>query len=306
MDSDTNWTETKTRIIVRSTYSLLRDTITAWRRDKAQRMAAALAFYTAFSLAPLVVIVTAIAGFVFSKQTVQNRILQQIQDWMGDKGAEAVDGMIGGMTRPSSGIFATIVSVLILLAGASRLFAQLQSALDSIWKVKPKPGQGIKNWLLRRLISFVMVLGTGFLLLVTLVASAALSTILGHFQQWVPGLDVVWLAVHFVSAYILTAVVFAAVFKFLPGTRVWWKDVWIGALLTAVLFTIGKYLLGLYLSWGIFSSVYGAAGSIVVILFWVYYSAQIMLLGAEFSHSYAVCYGSKRIPERRSDSTPAP
>jgi membrane protein len=294
MSAEDETTKSRTTLIATTSLSLMREAVTSWRRDKAQRMAAALAFYTAFSLAPLLVIVIAIAGFVFSRQAVQDRIFDQVNDWMGVKGVEAVQGMMGGMTRPSSGILATVISVLILLFGASRLFAQLQSALDSIWKVPPRPGLGVVKWFRKRLVSFLMVLATGFVLLLTLLASAALSTVLGHFRQWVPGLDVVWLVVHFLSAFVLTAAVFAAVFKFMPSTKIRWGDVWIGALLTAVLFSIGKYLLGLYLSWGIFGSVYGAAGSIVVILFWVYYSAQILLLGAEFSHAWAVRYGSKK------------
>ncbi|MHC5080261.1 MAG: YihY/virulence factor BrkB family protein [Planctomycetota bacterium] len=283
----------------RAVLQLLKETVVSWHRDRATRMAAALAFYTVFSLAPLLVIAIAIAGFVFTREAVQQRIEGQVQDFVGAKGAEVVREMIAQAGRPSSGIVATLISIFILLFGATRFFAQLQSAMDTIWKVQPKPGLGLKATLYKRFISICMVLGTGLLVLGFLLLTAALSTVLRYVQAWLGGLDAAVFVLNLLAGFIVTASVFAVIFKVLPATRVKWGDVWVGALGTTLLFSIGRYLLGLYLGWGIFHSVYGAAGSIVIILFWVYYSAQILLLGAEFTHAWAKTYGSRKPPPEK-------
>jgi membrane protein len=268
------------------------EAVTQWRRDRAQRMAAALAFYTAFSLAPLLIIAVAMAGFFFREETARSHILDQVRDFAGPRGAEAVQEMMMGASRPSSGVLATILSVGLLLFGAARIFAQLQSAMDSIWKVPPRPSLDVRSWVRKRLVSVSMVLAMGTALLLSLLAAAALSTALTFFRDRLPGIEAVWVGVNFITAFLVTSAFFAALFKILPAVKVAWKDVWMAALGTTVLFVVGRALLGLYLSWGLFHSVYGAAGSIVVILLWVYYSAQILLLGAEFAHVYAVRYGS--------------
>lgn len=278
-------------------FKLLKDTVTEWSEDKVPLWAAALAYYTIFSLAPLLLIAIAIAGVVFGEDAARGEIVGQIQNLVGKQGAEAIQSMIQNAHRPGSGgTIATIVGVVTLLFGASGVFGQLQDALNSIWGVKPKPGRGIASFLQTRFLSFAMVLVIGFLLLVSLVLSAALAAIAAFFSHFLPELVIFGQLLNFVVSFGFITLLFAAIYKFLPDVNVAWKDLWVGAATTSLLFNIGKFLIGLYLGSSGASSTYGAAGSLVVLLLWVFYSAQIILFGAEFTQVFAKYRGSEITP----------
>lgn len=278
---------------------LLKETFSEWSKDKASRLAAALAYYTTFSLAPLLIIVIAIAGAVFGEEAARGEIVGQIQGLVGRDGAEFIETAIENANKPTTGRFASIVSVVVLLFGASGVFAELQDALNTVWEVQAKPERGLINVIRNRFLSFTMVLGVGFLLLVSLVTSAALAATVNFFGHLLPpGLDFVWQLVNFIFAFIVSTVLFGLIYKVLPDVKIGWSDVWIGAALTSVLFSIGRYLLGQYLGNSSFGSTYGAAGSLVVVLAWVYYAAQILFFGAEFTQVYARKYGSQIVPDR--------
>jgi membrane protein len=275
---------------------LLKQTFSDWNEDKAPRLAAALAYYTAFSLAPLLVIAIAIAGLVFGEEAARGQIVGQISGLVGPQGGEAIESMIAGASRQDSGIVATVIGLATLLFGAAGLFGQLKDAMNTVWEVQPKPGQGFMATVKQNFFSFTMVLGTGFLLLVSLVLSAVLSGVTGYFQNALPGADWLWQVVNFLVGFAVTTLVFALIYKVIPDVEIAWGDVWIGAAATAALFSIGRFALGWYLGQGSFSSSYGAAASLVVVLLWVYYSAQILFLGAEFTQVYARRYGSRIQP----------
>jgi membrane protein len=275
---------------------VLKETWSDWNEDKAPRLAAALAYYTAFSLAPLLVIAIAIAGLVFGQEAARGQVSSQIQGLLGPEGAEAVETMIAGSSKQSSGILAAVIGFATLLFGASGLFGQLKDAMNTIWEVQPKPGQGIMATIKQNFFSFTMVLGTGFLLLVSLLLSAVLAGLVGFFQNALPGADWLWLVVNFLVGFAVTTGVFALIFKFVPDAKIAWGDVWIGAAVTSLLFSIGRFALGWYLGNGSFSSSYGAAASLVIVLLWVYYTAQILFFGAEFTQVYARRYGSRIEP----------
>jgi membrane protein len=275
---------------------LLKETFNDWNEDKAPRLAAALAYYTAFSLAPLLVIAIAIAGLIFGQEAARGQIVGQISGLVGQDGGEAIETMIAGASKPAEGILASIIGVATLLFGAIGLFGQLKDAMNTIWEVQPKPGQGFMATVKQNLFSFTMVLGTAFLLLVSLVISALLAGVTGYFGDALPGIDWLWQALNFVVGLAVTTLIFALIFKVLPDVEIAWGDVWIGAAATAALFAVGRLALGWYLGQGSFSSSYGAAASLVVVLLWVYYSAQILFLGAEFTQVYARRHGSRIAP----------
>ena len=269
-------------------FKLIKETVAEWNEDNVPLFAAALAYYTMFSLAPLLLIAIAIAGFFFGEEAARGEIIGQIQGLVGREGAEAIQAMIQNANRPGSGgVIATITGVIILLFGASGVFGQLQVALNTIWEVKPKPGNGIKSFFQSRFLSFAMVLVIGFLLLVSLVISAVLAAISSYFGSLVPGFIVISQIANFVISFGVVTVLIAAIYKFLPDVNIPWENLWIGAGVTALLFNLGKFLLGLYLGSSGVSSAYGAAGSLVVLLIWVFYSAQILLFGAEFTQVYS-------------------
>lgn len=266
--------------------ALLRNTFNAWRERKATRLAAALAFYTVFSVAPLLIVVIAIAGLVFGREAAQGQIVSQISGLVGREGAEIIQTIVENAREPSASILATIIGLVTLLLGAAGVFGQLQDALNTIWDVRPRPRRGIFSLLRDRFASFAMVAGTGFLLLVSLIARAGVAALGTRMGSWLPIPPVVLEAVNFgVSLFVIT-VLFATIYKLLPETRVEWRDVWVGALITSLFFAAGKFLIGLYLGRSTIASAYGAA--LVVILLWVYYSAQIMLFGAAFTRQYAL------------------
>jgi membrane protein len=280
-------------------WSLLKDTYTEWSEDKASRLAASLAYYTAFSIAPLVILTIAIAGFFFGEEAVSGQLNAQLTGTLGQQGADAVTGMVAAANQQeAAGIVATIIGIATLLFGASGVFVGLQDALNTIWGVAPRPDLGIWTTIRQRFLSFGMILVIGFVLLVSLVVSAALGAVTGAVDQAIssPLLGYVWSAVNFVVSFGVITLLFALIYKVLPDATVAWGDVWIGAGVTALLFTIGKALLSLYLGNAAVASSYGAAGSLIVLLLWVYYSAQILFFGAEFTQVYAKRFGSQIKP----------
>jgi membrane protein len=279
-------------------WQLLKQTFDEWNEDKASRLAAALAYYTIFSLAPLLVIVIAIAGFVFGQEAARGEIVAQIQGLVGRSGAEVIETAIQNANQPTTGGIASVISIGALLFGAIGVFAQLQDALNTIWEVQPKPGRPVKGFIRRNFSAFSMVLGIGFLLLVSLVLSAVLAGVSTYFSNLLPGFGFIWQIVNFVVGFVVTTFLFAMIFKFLPNVEITWGDVWIGAVITSLLFSVGRFLLGTYLGNAGFGSTYGAAGSLIIILAWVYYAAQILFFGAEFTHVYARKYGSQIVPDK--------
>lgn len=276
---------------------LIKETFAEWSEDKAARLAASLAYYTVFSIPPLLIITLAIAGQVFDAEQAQDRLVGQIIGLVGADGARAIEDMIENADKPGESIPATIISVVILLFGASGVFGQLQEALNTIWEVAPKPGRGILGTITDRFFSFTMVLGIAFLLLVSLIVSAGLAALDEFVVGLLPGMELVMQIVSLLISFGVTAVLFALIFKIVPDVEVAWRDVWIGAPVTAALFEIGKFAIGYYLGNSAPASTFGAAGSLVVILLWVYYSAQILFLGAEFTQVYANKYGSRIVAD---------
>jgi membrane protein len=282
-----------------SIIKLLKETVKEWNEDRVPLWAAALAYYTVFSLAPLLIIAIAIAGAIFGEDAARGQLDNQIQGLLGAQGAAAVQTMLQNTQKPNSGgTITTIFGVITLLFGASGVFGQLQDALNTIWQVKPKPGRALKGFLQSRFLSFASVLVIGFLLLVSLVLSAVLSGVTAFLGRWIGEIAIVGQVINFAISFGVITLLIAAIYKFLPDVEVPWKDLWVGAAATALLFNIGKFLIGLYLGGGGVSSTYGAAGSLVVILIWVFYSAQIILFGAEFTQVYAKHRGSGIRPNK--------
>ncbi|MDB5048969.1 MAG: YihY/virulence factor BrkB family protein [Fibrobacteres bacterium] len=277
-------------------FSLVKDAAAQWGNDKASRLAAALSYYTLFSIAPLLIIAISVAGLAFGREAASNQIFQQIRGLVGDSGAQAIQTMVQSASQKGSGIVGTLVGLATLLLGASGAFGQLQEALNTIWEVKPKPGQGVKGFLRSRFLSFSMVLVIAFMLMVSLVASAALAGLGGYLDRILPVPSWALQAINFLVSFAVTALLFALIYKVLPDVRIRWRDVWIGGAATALLFSIGRLLIGLYLGKSSVGSAYGAAGSLVIILLWVYYSSQILFFGAEFTKIYANRYGSHMQP----------
>ena len=282
---------------LKEAWTLIRETFQDWSEDKAPRLAAALAYYTVFSLAPLLVLVIAITGMVAGNNfDVRQGIVDQVSSTMGSDAAASINQIIDATNTGGTGIIATVVGIGTLLLGATGLFGQLQDALNTIWEVAPKPGRGIMGMLKDRFLSFTMLLGVSFLLLVSLVISAGLSAFNGWLSDRLGGLLIVAQILNFIVSTGVIALIFAMIFKILPDVEIAWSDVWIGAIVTALLFNIGKTLLSVYLANNSTASAYGAAGSLIILLLWVYYSAQILFLGAEFTQVYARHHGSKIQP----------
>lgn len=276
-------------------FRLGKDAVQAWLDDYAPSMGAAIAFYTVFSLAPLVLIVLAIAGFFWGEDAVRGQLFAQFQGLFGADGAKAVEGVVQSADSPGEGAASTAISVVILAVGATTVFAELQSALDRIWEVPPMQKKtGIINMLRARLLSFGLVLGLAFLLIVSLVVSAFLSALGTWTTGLLPGMELLLQALNIVVSLAILTTLFAMIYRFMPQATVAWRDVWVGALVTAILFEVGKYLIGLYIGKAAISSSYAAAGSLVVVLIWVYYAAQVFLLGAEFTWAYANAHGSRK------------
>jgi len=267
----------------------------AWIDDRAQSMGAALSYYTVFSIAPMLLITISIAGLLFGRDTVQDAVVEQLQQLMGKAGAQAVEGLLRNVSKPSEGVLATVVGVVVLVIGATSVFAELQDDLNRIWAVPaPEKVAGWWAWLRARLLSMGFILALAFLLLISLAASAAFDAVASWSSAFVGAEEAIAHAINFVVSLLLTAVMFALIYRFMPQARVQWGDVTIGALVTAVLFGVGKFAIGLYIGKSALASGFGAAGSLAVLLAWVYYSAQIFLFGAEFTWAYAHALGSRK------------
>jgi membrane protein len=262
--------------------------------DKAPKLGAALSFYTLFSFAPLLIIAISIAGALFGRDAARGELVGQIKDFLGVEGAVLVQTALKNAQYKEQGVIAVIISLGTLIIGSTIVFVDLQESLDMVWKIKPKPGRSfIKGLLKDRLRSFIIVIGTGLLLFISLLSSTVISAINDYISEQFFALPVIYLQVsNLVVSLFVVFLLFMMIFKFLPDVHIEWKHVWVGALVTAVLFVLGKYLIGLYLTTSTLSSTYGAAGSLVVVLLWIYYSTQIFFLGAEFTQVYVDKYGT--------------
>jgi len=268
-------------------WQLIRQTIDEWQRDEAPRMGASLAYYALFSLAPLLVIVIFIIGFVYKGDTV-GHIQRQIQSLVGADAAKTIALAIHNAGTFGHGLIATIVSFVVLSLGATGVFSELHTAMNRIWKVRRRDECGLILGVLKdRFAAFTMVLGIAFLLLISMILSAVLSAVTGYFSYLLPGADFLWHIADLIVSFGVVTLLFAMLFRYVPDERVTWRDVWIGAAATALLFDIGKFLIGFYIGKSSVGSMFGAAGSVVVILAWVYYSSQLVFLGAEFTYVYA-------------------
>jgi len=280
-------------------FGIFKDTFKDWSEDKATRLGASLAYYTIFSIGPVLLITVAIASFVFADA--KQQIVTTVSSVVGKEGGDVISSTIDNANKGGANIFATIIGIITLLLAASGVFGQLKDSLNTIWEVKLKPDQGILATLKDRFLSFTMVLGTGFLLLVSLVLNAGVAALNVFLKSILPGGDLLGQIVSLVVTFGIVTVMFALLFRFLPDVDIRWKDVWIGAAITALLFGLGQYLLALYLQFGNVGSAFGATGSLVVVLVWVYYSAQIFLFGAEFTQVYTNKYGSRVRPDANAE-----
>jgi membrane protein len=280
---------------MRVLWGVARETVSEWLKHNASSLGAALSFYTLFSIAPILVIAMAVAGSIFGPHVAESHVLDQMRGLLGEAGAAAVQSLLSSAHQSGLKGFAAIVGVVTLLIGATSVFGELQSTLDYIWKTPEKEKDRMAWWriLRSRILSIGLILGVGFLLMVSLVISATLAALgawLGAFMvRW----SIVLPAVDLVLSLGLITLLFAMIYKYVPREDIAWGDVWIGGLVTACLFSVGKLLIGLYLGRSSLSSAYGAAGSVMVLLLWIYYSAQIFLLGAEFTHVFTYTVGSR-------------
>ncbi len=281
-------------------WSLVKESVSRWIDDFAPSMGAALSYYTIFSIAPLLLIVIAVAGLVFGEKAASGALFDQLRGLLGDDGAAVVQRLVASAREPQTSVFATLVGIVAMIVGATTVLAELQSSLNRIWRAPPDR-KGVLTMLRRRLLTLSLILAIGFLLLVSLVASAAMEAI-GHW--WAPLFgQMLWLLelLNLALSLAVVTVLFAMIYKILPRVSIGWQDVWTGAAVTALLFTLGKSLIGVYLGRSAVTSGFGAAGSVVVLLVWIYYSAQVFLLGAEFTAVYARRLGSLRgVPEEAS------
>jgi membrane protein len=276
-------------------WNVIKSTVSDFMEDKALRLAAALAYYALFSIAPLLIIVMALASFVFGEENIRQQMHQQLSGMMGEQSTKTIESMAAARTMGSSTL-AMIAGIGALLFGASGVFGQMQDALNTIWEVKPRPGKGIWNFLRDRFLSLTMVLGLGFLLLISMVLTTAVEAMTAGMGRIFPLPDAVTMTLSLAVSFLVVTILFAMIFKVLPDVKVPWKVAFIGGLATALLFTVGKWGLGLYLGRESTSSAYGAAGSVIIILLWIYYSSVILFLGAEFTQAYATKKGIRLRP----------
>lgn len=278
----------------RNAWELLKHTVSSWSDDYAPSMGAAIAYYTMFSIAPLLLIVVSVAGLVFGEEAARGEVFEQLHSLIGAEGANAVQSLLQSTSEPAESAVAALIGVVVLLIGATTVFAELQSSLDRIWRAPAQGARGIFALLRSRLLSFGLILGLGFLLMVSLIVSAALSALE---NWWAPAFGewaLLAQVLNFAFSLAFITAVFAMIYKFMPRVHVGWSDVWVGAIVTSLLFSIGKLLIGLYIGRSSVTSAFGAAGSLAVMLLWVYYSAQIFLMGAEFTWVYAHSFGSRK------------
>ena len=274
----------------------------AWSKDNAAQLAAALAYYTIFSIPPLLIITLAITGYFYNTDTTQNQLLAQMGGFIGPQTVDFVRSLLKNSTQSSNGAIASIISIVVLLAGASGVFIQVQYALNKIWDVPQKQGRSLKKTLKNHFLSFLMVLAIGLLFLFFLILSGVISLIIGYMNlspqnMFLPEV------INFLVLFVMTTILSAMIYRVVPDKEITWTDVWLGAAVTALLFMLGRYAIGLYLTISKSASAYGAAGSLIVLLLWIYYSAQIFLLGAEFTKVYSRKFGSHIVPEANTMST---
>ena len=285
---------------VANSFTLLKQTFSEWLEDQAPQLGAALAYYTVFSLAPLILLLLSIVGFIFHNDPAGawRRVTEQMSYFLDQSAMDVVANIAQTASQPNKGMLATIIGILLALFGASGVFGQLQNALNIIWGVKAKPGAGLAGFIRSRFLSFAMVAGVCFLLLVSLVFESLLKSFSHYIQTIFPGGIVIALGVYSIFDLAVVVLLFALIFKYLPDVKIQWRDVWIGAVMTAIFFAIGKWALGLYLGSGTAASAYGAASSLITLLLWIYYSSQILLFGAEFTQVYAARAGRAFVPDK--------
>jgi membrane protein len=276
--------------------SLLKETAIQWDEDQAARQAASLALYTLLSVAPLLIVSIKVAGLALGDEAARGQqVSQQIGRLVGPQAGAAIEAMISNAKEPGQGVLGSIIGIAVLLFGASGVFGELQASLNQIWEVKPKPNRGVMGFIKDRFFSFTMVMGVAFLLLVTLVVSAVLATVTEHFRGLIP-FPALWWALNIALGLGITTVLFALIYKVIPDAQINWHDVWVGAFATALLFSVGRVALSWYVGRSATVSPFGAAGSLVALIVWVYYSAQILFFGAEFTQVFATRYGSRILP----------
>lgn len=281
---------------MRKSWNLISRVARAWSEDNISSMGAALAYYTVFSLAPLLLMIVTIAGLAFGNDAARGAMLREFTQLIGSNGAEAIDAILSGANNTRQGTLSLIISAVTLFIGATTVFAELQRDIDIIWKV-PKTSlrsHGLLGLLKVRLLSFTLIIGVGFLLIVSLVVSAGIAALSTLWGSWMVSMEVLLQTINFLISTSVFTVLFAFIYKLLPSTSIAWRDVWLGALVTSLLFAFGKFAIGLYIGKSAIASSFGAAGAFVVLIVWVYYSAQIFLLGTEFTHVYACTHGSRR------------
>jgi membrane protein len=287
---------------LRRAWVYLRDTVTEFIADRAMQQAAAIAFYTMLSLAPLLVIAIAVSGWVFGREAAQGAIVREFSGVLGEDAGTMIETVVQKAgENPGNGVIATVLGVVMLLIGAIGVFGQLKSALNTIWNVQVRPGGGINGFVREYLLSFTMVVCVAFLLLASLAVSAVIAAVSTGLGDRFSGVAWAGAVLHIVIAIVVIAALFAAMYKLLPDVRIAWRDVLLGALVTSVLFNLGKFLIGMYLGQASIVGVYGAAGSLVMVLLWVYYSAIIVLFGAEFTQVYALRRGARIVPSARAE-----
>ena len=279
-----------------SAWHMLADVARAWSKDNIASMSAALAYYTFFSLTPLLLILITIAGFFFGNDQARQAISDQFIDLIGNNGAEAIAAILRGATNPHEGAISFAIGAITLFIGATTVFAELQHDIDIIWKIPKEkvPSNGLMGLLKIRLLSFALIVSVGFLLIVSLVVSAGISTLTTLWGHWMMNMEILLHLINFIVSTAIITVLFALIYKILPSTPIAWSDVWWGALVTALLFSVGKFAIGLYIGKSAIASSFGAAGAFVVLIVWIYYSAQIFLIGTEFTYVYACKHGSRR------------
>ncbi|MEB3280008.1 MAG: YihY/virulence factor BrkB family protein [Lyngbya sp.] len=284
-------------------WSLLKETFNEWQQDKVPILAAALSYYMIFSIAPILILVIAVVGFIVGEQLAQDQVFAQLESFFGPENAASIRTILQNQFSPSSNITATVVAIVTILFGATTVFAQLKQALNLIWGVEPKPGQAVRGFIQTRILSILMVLGIGFVLLLSLIISAVLTATTSWLEKHLFIPSFVWSFIDLAISLALTTLLFGQIYRVLPDVRIAWKDVTVGALMTAILFTIGKSLISLYLGNSSIGSAYGAAGSFVVVLIWIFYSTQIFLFGAEFTQVWSRRYGSQIRPNKNATLT---
>lgn len=278
--------------------ALFKNTANEWVQDKCPQLGAALAYFTVFSLAPLVLVLLAVFGLIYGgSDHARQKITDQLQYLIDPSGIKVIQDIAANASKPHAGFIATAIGIVLALFGASGVFGQLQDALNTIWSVKPKPGGGIKGFIRTRFLSFAMVGGVCFLLLASLTVETILRGLSDYLNNALPGGHILAMGLFLVFDFAVIVLLFAMIFRYLPDAKIAWRDVWVGATLTAVLFALGKFVLGLYLGSGAAGSAYGAASSLITLLLWIYYAAQILLFGAEFTQVYANTYGTRVEPE---------